>query len=570
MKRLQLFTYTCLCLLALSCQKFMDPAPDNYLSDNYVMQSRDAFQGILYNTYKGLPTRVSFIYEAATDNSITNQDTTVSSKLAKGGLSKVSNPLGDNVWQDDYKNINIANWCIEQLVLDFKKPIPTTVKFDINPVVNLQMFYFLLGEAYFIRAWYQFDLLQKYGGVAEDGKAYGFPISTKYINANVPIIISRSSYRQCAEQIAADCDSAAKYLPIIYSKASVAIPQGPVSLSGHASGMAAKALKARTYLYAASPAYNSDPLMWQKAAQAAADAISAIGPDDLLSYSVYFNKANVNNNNYSNKDIFFRGPIQSNLTTYESENFPPRAFSGRGFINPSQNLVDAFPMSDGFPRGVSPNKTYDPSNVVLNRDPRLDLFVVCDGESFAGLTKVQTQKGGSDAFGSDPNSTRTGYYLQKFLDPTVRLETNKVVSTSYACILLGRPELYLNFAEAVLEATGNPDSKQYNFSAREMLAKIRDRALGKGNDKYLSSVTGLESFRTLVRNERRIELCFENHRFWDVRRWSNGKADLSIVNQAIYGIYSTSPIQTLSFKSPYMPLPYGEVIKSNLVNNAGW
>lgn len=570
MKSLQLFTYICLCLIAISCQRFMDPLPNNYLSDNYVLQSRDAFQGVLYNTYKGLPTRVSFNYEAATDNSITNQDTTASSKLAKGGLSAVSNPLGDNTWQDNYKNINIANWCIEKMVLDFKKSIPTPVKFDINPVVNLQMFYFLLGEAYFIRAWYQFDLLQKYGGVAEDGKTYGFPISTKYINVDVPIPISRNSYRQCTEQIASDCDSAAKYLPIIYSKASVAIPQGPVSLAGHASGIAAKALKARAYLYAASPAYNSDPGMWQKAAQASADAISAIGPDDLLTYAVYFNKANVNDNNYSNKDLLFRGPIQTNTTTYESENFPPRAFSGRGLINPSQNLVDAFPMSDGYPRGMSPNKTYDPLNVALNRDPRLDLFVVCNGESFAGLSSIQTKNGAIDAYGSDPNATRTGYYLQKLLDPSVRLETNKVVSTSYACILLGRAELYLNFAEAAFEATGNPDSKQFTFSSREILAKVRDRALGKGNDKYLAAVTGADSFRALVHNERRLELCFENHRFWDVRRWSTGKTDFSLINQAVYGIYSTSPIQTLSFKSPYMPLPYGEVLKSNLVNNAGW
>lgn len=571
MKILKYITFVILIFWISSCKKFMEPEPDASIRLDYVEQSQAYFKGVIYKVYKGLPTRVSLTYEAATDNAVVNSESDVSSKAARGGLSTQNNPFGD-VWTTDYNQINIINWYIGKMVLDPTKTIPTPVKFDINPLINMQMFYFTLGEAYFLRAWYQLDLLKYYGGVVSDGKAYGFPITTKYLQVGDQLDLPRNSYKECVDRIAADCDSAFKYLPLTYSKTSGFISDGLQNDAGHASGIGAKALKARAYLYAASPAYNpgNDPALWNLAAQSAADAITAIGADNLLAYSAYFNKNNLNNKNYSNKDIFFRGPITSNSTTYESENYPPRAFSGQGTYNPTQNLVNAFPMIDGYPLGSSPTKPYDPTNMVLNRDPRLDLFIVRNQEVFAKIT-LNTQAGGLDAYGSDPNATRSGYYLQKLLDPTVSLESGKVVSTTYAAILFGRPELYLNFAEAAINATGNPDDKKFGYSAREILAKVRDRALGAGKDLYLPLVTTREAFLELVKNERRVELCFEDHRFWDLRRWCRGVSDISTLNSPVYGIYSTSPLETRSYKSPYMPMPYSELLKTkNLVNNAGW
>lgn len=562
-----------------SCKKFMEPQLDNYKSLDYVLNSKNDFLGVLYNTYIGLPTRISFTYEAATDNAIANSDNTTSSKGARGGVSAQSNPFGDN-WGNDYSYINKLNWYITHMVLDNSKAVPTPVKFDINAVVNLQTFYFTLGEAYFMRAWYQFDLLQKYGGVGSDGKAYGFPISKNYLLATDVLDLPRNTYQECANQIGSDCDSAVKYLPMVYSKTSGTRPDGLVTDAGHASGIAAKALKARTFLYAASPAYNltNDASLWDKAAAAAGDAITfsngispAIGFDNLLTFANYFNKNNLNNNNYTNKDIFFRGQINTGVTTYESENFPPRANAGRGSFNPTQNLVDAFPMVDGYPRGTSPTKTYDPNNVATNRDPRMDLFIVRNGESiFALPTAVNTLAGGTDAYGSDVNATRSGYYLQKLLDPSVSLKSGSVVTTTFAAILLGKPELYLNFAEAAIHVTGNPDTKIYGYSAREVLAKIRNRSLGAG-DVYLPTVSSAAGLLNLILTERRIELCFEDFRFWDLRRLSNGVTDLTALNAPVFGIYSANPVETRSYKSPYMPMPYSEMLKTTkLVNNAGW
>ncbi len=227
-------------------------------------------------------------------------------------------------------------------------------------------------------------------------------------------------------------------------------------------------------------------------------------------------------------------------------------------------------MADGYPKGTSPTKPYDPNNVATNRDPRMDLFIVRNGETIFGLN-IGTSAGGADAFGSDVNATRSGYYLQKLIDPNVSLKTGSVITTTIAPILLGKPELYLNFAEAAIHVTGNPDAKIYGYSARDMIIKIRNRALGAGKDLYLPTLTAGPDFLNLILNERRIELCFEDFRFWDIRRLSKGLADLSSVNTPVYSIYSASPVETRSYKSPYLPLPYSEILKTTkLLNNAGW
>ena len=177
------FKYLSIILLAFmfdSCSDFLEPNMDNYKSEEVIERAKNDFMGVLYVTYESLPKRIDFTYEAATDNAVTNNESTASSRGARGGLTAMNNPFGDT-WTNNYQAINNINWYIERMVLDPTQTIPTPVRFDLDPDVNMQYFYFTLGEAYFMRAWFQFDLLQKYGGIAADGKAYGFPISTKYL-----------------------------------------------------------------------------------------------------------------------------------------------------------------------------------------------------------------------------------------------------------------------------------------------------------------------------------------------------------------------------------------------------
>lgn len=236
-------------LSIISCADFMEPSKDSYVGSADLLKSRDYFVGVLYRAYLGIPTRVNLTYEAATDNLVANNENSATSKAAKYGISAQSNPLGDT-WSNDYTYINYINWYIEHMVLDNTKTVPTPVIFDSNPSVNLRTFYYTLGEAYFLRAWYEFDLLQKYGGVGADDKVYGFPIRTSSYKETDNLNIPRNTYEECVAQIAKDCDSAYMHLPLDYNNmdANSTFDNGSTASSGHASGIAAKTLKAKAYL----------------------------------------------------------------------------------------------------------------------------------------------------------------------------------------------------------------------------------------------------------------------------------------------------------------------------------
>jgi len=592
MKIIKYISFIALAAAFCSCEQFMEPPKDSYLRDYQVFDSRENFRGLLYNTFGALPLRMNFVFEAATDNAVANIDNHVASRSARGGISYISNPLdqiGQNgydgsIWGYNFSHINRVNYFLKHLWYDPEKNPPTPVIFEFDEQMNRAWYYQLLGEAYFMRAWFQFDLLQKYGGLGPDGIVYGFPIVTEYITVGDELDLRRDTYEDCVKRIVADCDTAFKYLAFVYDRADLPMWEGGVFGSGRPSGAAALALKTRTLLYAASPAYNidNDVAKWRLAAEAAEKAIIDLGGLILLdTYDNYFAVSNLNDNNYTNPDMLFRGPIQRTVRTYETENYPPRA-SGEGRFNPTQNLVDAFPMSDGYPIGKSPNFAYDANDMYANRDPRLEQFIMYHGHPLedwgwlANPNTIETFPGGNDAFGTHQNATRTGYYLRKHLRPGVRL-TGNIVSTNHAPVLLGRAELYLNFAEAVFHATGSATNNRYTWTAQQALMRVRTRALDLGGvalalDPYMQSVASNNvEFLALLRNERRIELCFEGHRFWDLRRWSAGVNDMEAINAPVYGIYSDNPVEIRQFRSPYMPLPYSEMLKTrNLVNNVGW
>lgn len=587
MKIIKFIFLILLTVFSYSCEGFIEPTPNEHMREWQVLQNRDNFRGALYETYSYLPIRQNFIFEAATDNAVTNNDNTVSSRMARGGISAVSNELDNmnqngingTIWVYNFTNINMINYVLDKLL---SGDIQTRFNID-DPSVNDAWIKLLKGEGYFLRAWYEFEQLKTYGGPGPDGVMYGFPIMTKYTTYKDELDLPRNTYQQCVDQILSDCDQAIANLAFHYDRLGGAIWDGGTSGIGRASGLAAMALKTKTLLYAASPAFNpgNDVEKWRKAATMAKDLIDRTGFDDLMSLEAYYvnhrlslnNDANALNNN---PDMFFRGRLTNGSRTMETENFYPRA-SGDALYQPSQNLVDAFPMSDGYPiSAASADFPYNINDMYANRDPRLETFILYDGQpttfGATGLDPavVQTKPGGADAFGSHDNATRTGYYLKKWLYGGVR-NIGSVVSTDYTAIIFSRPELYLTFAEAALQATGNPDDKSFGYSPREVLAKVRDRALGEDNDKYLPTVTGKDQFLEVIKNERRVELCFESHRFWDLRRWAAGKNDMAAINAPVYGMYSTTPVETRQFNSPYFPIPYGELLTAkNIVNNDGW
>jgi hypothetical protein len=199
------------------------------------------------------------------------------------------------------------------------------------------------------------------------------------------------------------------------------------------------------------------------------------------------------------------------------------------------------------------------------------------GSTFGGdnsKANIATYEGGVDAPGSSLTASKTGYYLLKFLSPNAQLYPEAKNGNSSFVALMSKTELYLIFAEAMNELAG-PDDKRYGLSAREALSKIRKRA-GFVTDPYMASITTKSDFKALVHNERRVELCFEGKRFWDLRRWeepiNTNVSRIRIKSENGSFIYeSPEVVEKKLFNSPFMPLPLNEtIIIPDLKQNDGW
>lgn len=585
-KLLKNITLYLMLVLVAGCAEYLEPTLDGSLTEEEVFTNAAYFNGVLSDVQNNLPNLHDYMMDCATDNAVTNNYNHNYLKMGTGGLRPNFNPLND--WVNNYRQIRRLNLFLSKMVLDYSKSYLTPVRFvklgtPADSLDNINTFFRFKGEAYFFRAYHQADQLRKFGGEAANGQMLGFPIVTRVLNVGEDDLnLPRNTYQECVDQIMADCDSAIKYLPLEYKGGNPVLGQ---TMNGRANGIAAMALKARVLLYAASPAFNpeEDTEKWEKAAVAAGDAIAAIGGlKDLASpLDYYFNK--LNNRSYDIRDIFLRGNVRNGNRAYESDNYPPSMY-GSGLLNPSQNYVDAFPDNDGYP--ISESTVYDPADPYTNRDPRLEQFVAVNN-SFLGPNnyhRVETFEGGVDAFNPAYNTTRTGYYLKKMLKTeNVQLIPGQLTGTSRVATHLGAPELYLNYAEAASEAWGpTGDPLGYGFTAQQIIQRVHKR-YGSSNA-YLNNVAvnDPDLFRELVRNERRLELSFEGHYFWDQRRWIEGD-DLSSLNTAVMGAHIVKDelgnfsytldveLEPRKYTSKFMPIPYDELFNSPaLVQNKGW
>jgi len=270
-------------------------------------------------------------------------------------------------------------------------------------------------------------------------------------------------------------------------------------------------------------------------------------------------------------EILWRGNVGDG-NNLEKDNYPPTLY-GSGKVNPSQNLVDAFPMANGYPV-TDPASGYDASNPYNNRDPRLALYIVVNGSKMGpnGATILTKVGASNDGLNAIPFSTRTGYYMRKLLREDVNVNPANTNTQRHYVAFIRYTELFLDYAEAANEAWG-PDGKgSHAYSARDVIAAIRKRAGIAQPDSYLASISSMEDMRTLIRNERRLELCFEGFRFWDLRRWKNDLTQPAIGVSINNNTYTAGPVEGRQYADfmYYGPLPYNDVIKESLVQNKGW
>lgn len=556
---------TMMCLFFTSCEKdLFRPDDDNHSGEERLLTDPAFAEGILLNAYATLPNGYT-LEEVASDDAVTNVDGNSYRRMATGEWSAVFDPL--SVWgAAAYQPIYYINYFLS---INDKVDYAWDDRGSPSEEREAAFRKRFRGEALALRAWYNFELLKRHGGVGADGTPLGFVIMKEPLkkegNSNIP----RSSYAECVQVILEDIETAITLLPDVYENQGNDLVYNSVFGAvnkNRVNGLFAKALKSRVALHIASMPFNTDQNKWAAAAEAAAGLLTPIGGiAGLSSTGINFWRAE------NDKEILFRRDY-FNANAREQQNFPPSRF-GRGETNPSQNLVDAFPMVNGYPIADA-GSNYDPNDPYANRDPRLKAYILYNGNELNNVIVHTSVEDPLDGLTQTVASTRTGYYLKKLLQPAVNL-TPTVMSTQRQFYTLFRyTELFLNYAEAANEAWGpDEDPGGYGFTAAQIIGAIRKRAGLSQPDDYLNSVTSQAAMRDLIRNERRIELCFEGFRFWDMRRWeinlSQPVKGMSIAN----GVSTVIDVENRTY-APFMkygPIPNIEILKSNaLVQNTGW
>ncbi|WP_319503350.1 RagB/SusD family nutrient uptake outer membrane protein [uncultured Draconibacterium sp.] len=550
--RISLIAVLFFSLVFSGCQEYLEPNDDNRLTLDVVLANPEFAEGFIMKAYKGLPTNYNFNEAVASDDAVTNDPASNIVSMVNGGWNAQNNPIG--TWGGAYESILYINTFLENM---------DGVEWSWENTMQNELFAKKLrSEAHALRAWYNFMLLQKHSGVGTNGELLGFPIVDKVLSQDDNYEIPRSSFADCVNFILADCDEALKNLPNKWEDTGdVLVDQvNGARNTNRINGLAVRLLKSRVALYAASPSYSTSGFTMQEAAQMAADVLNNNGGlDGLKGSDLEFY------NDPSSSEIIWASARLTNQTNWERDNFPPSLF-GEGKTGPSQNLVDAFPMADGTP--AETGASYE------NRDPRLGKYILYNGASYHGGTIYTYSGSGIDAPGIDKYSTKTGYYLRKFLQEGVDIDPalSSPVGGQHFYTYARYTEALLNFAEAANEAVG-PNDVIGGFAAVQIIEALWHRA-GIPNT-YLA---GLDQagLREVIRNERRIELCFEGHRFWDIRRWGL----TNVLKETATGIsiapdqvsMSVVNVEGRNYDAHHIfgPVPYNETLKYDLIQNEGY
>ncbi|MBU3011291.1 RagB/SusD family nutrient uptake outer membrane protein [Polaribacter vadi] len=558
------------------CSDFLEDQIQ-YNTEEMITETIGKSRGIIDDLYSDYSFNYfnDFSIEYLTDNAVKNSSQT---NLVTGNWNSVDNPYG-YVWQQSYHNMRQIFQYIELVHNEGQIFNPDPAQADLNERTIARYY----GEAHFLKAWAEWELLKVFGGPSGSGTMLGFPIVNSTLENEEYAELTRNTYDECVAQIIADLEVAIENLPLVYTGTAANNPAFDVTQTGRASGLAAYALKAKVALYAASPAFNptNDATKWETAAQYAHDLIEQNG--GLKSLQAF------NFSRQNNPDHIWRMRNGFNNNSLEKGLYPPSLY-GSGQVNPSQNLIDAFPDARGYPIDNT-SSTYDANTPYASRDDRFYKFVFYNqdqcftSESCSEFSPLEIYEGGQDYYGgfNQSGGTRTGYYLKKFLsnldfDPATVSATTTLPKVY---VQLGLTDIYLIYAEALNEAYGDPNliPAGLNYSAKEVLARVRQRG-GIIVDPFLDAAASTQSdFRALVKNERRIELCFTGDRFHDLRRWKD------IVNtEDIEGVkvvknaddtftYQNIDVESRIYgeKNYYLPLPYNELlINTNLEQNTGW
>ena len=618
MKRLLIFLFCSALLLTMSCKKYLDVVPDEYVTDEDVFNNINLGEQALARLYNALPDEIDNDITAYTDESYhhwsDNGGAIESYKFNLGTWSTTDNPLGN--WGGRYQDIRRANIFIERIE---SIPIPLDRSDYYQTWVPRYK-----AEARFLRAMFYFELFKRYGAV---------PLLTTAASVDLNEVANSKIERAPADEIVnfivSECDAIAPALPQVQEASQI----------GRATRGAALALKTRTLVYAASPLFNGNALYasiknrdgknlfaqgndrekWKKAADAAMEVIrmgiyalySPFPDNPVQNYAAQFY-----NRDYS-ESIFQR--MKGNSTDLDGNllpNGPP--FKGNGKFTPLQELVDAYEMNNGIPineagstyqeNGFWSGQLWDGlkfqhvsniSNMYKNRDPRFYASVFFQYDVWRFDSNKRPTKfafwgdgnGKTDGWANSKSGTNPwGYNIRKFVSP--EYDRNAGTGTAKRNSPIFRlAEMYLIYAEAMNEYLGSPDASVYEYINR-VRARVKMPALP-----ILPADATQAGMRKRIQNENRIEFAFETHRIWDVRRWmigtstqngpvhvlnakpsvaeltASGIANLNSEEAGVAVFYKPVVIQSRVFQDKHylMPVPQSEIDKDPyLAQNYGW
>ena len=588
-------------LIFAGCQDLFEPAPESFQNKETMYGAPLYALGLLDHAYIRLPSWAndySYVFsDMATDDAVGNNAGEAFRRLATGQWS-ASFGSDINVWTNHYNAIAYLNELIAAIdLVDWAEDPEAFTLFSLR----------MEGEARALRALFYTQLLQAHAGPV-GGELMGVQLFLDPMDQTANLNIPRSNFRTCVAQIYADLARADECLPMdyndLYGVEGAVIPAKYVALGvrnvgaydrvmgmrfrGRISGRIVKGIRAQIDLLAASPAFSGGSgVTWETAARSAAAVLNANG--GLSGFSStggtwYTNTTELDAlaNGENPAEILWRRRAlkhSGRTSTIEWSNYPPTLF-GQGRVNPTENLVQAFPMQNGYPIDDEDNSGFDSANPYKNRDPRLAKYVIYHGGTAGPRNTVITVETGLDQVNREL-ATRTGYYMRKLLNNNINVDPNNFSSAMAYVARMRYTEFYLGYAEAANEAwgpTADPDGNGY--SAYDVIKAIRQRAgIGtNGEDPYLESVKNdPAAMRELIRNERRLELCFEGFRFWDLRRWMVPMDKLTEPAKGITvtGGQVSQPVvveeRVYQNHMYYGPIPYAEVLKfSELKQNDNW
>ena len=380
--------------LFTSCADLLEPALENNREIDAMYDEPSFAQGVLANAYILLPYTSPYnspvTNEVATDNAVLNDVSNNWVKLATGSWTSDNDEASQ--WQNRYHAIQYINTFLERC-----DDVIWSTDENVRRLFNDRF----KGEAYGLRALNMYYLLRAHGGWADDGVLYGVPIKRDSENPNTDFNVKRDTFKDCMNFIFEDCENAIKLLPIDYKEHSETdVPQvykdmgidasvydrvNGAHMGGRISGRIVEAIRAQAALLAASPAFaDGSGVTMEDAANYAAivlDRKNGVSGIDADGYKWYANGSEINALTAgSNPDeILWRSDVIQSLTK-ETDNYPPTLY-GKGRVNPTQNLVDAFPMANGYPITDKVNGKYDPSKPYDGRDRRLKEYIICNGDT---------------------------------------------------------------------------------------------------------------------------------------------------------------------------------------------